>query len=124
MNVPGHSQLEAWAYPVIEACMDELPKDLKAYASNIPVICLSTPDDMVPDSEPDLLGLFTGMALEDGFDAASGDPTQIILFLHNIWDYAEGDVAAFQREVRITYYHELGHYFGWDEEDLAERGLD
>jgi predicted Zn-dependent protease with MMP-like domain len=26
--------------------------------------------------------------------------------------------------VRVTYLHELGHFLGWDEEDLAARGLD
>jgi predicted Zn-dependent protease with MMP-like domain len=26
--------------------------------------------------------------------------------------------------VRLTYLHELGHYFGWDEDQLTSRGLD
>ena len=29
----------------------------------------------------------------------------------------------FLREVRITYLHELGHYFGWDEEQITNVGL-
>jgi predicted Zn-dependent protease with MMP-like domain len=31
--------------------------------------------------------------------------------------------TVFLREVQITYLHELGHYFGWDEEQIANVGL-
>jgi predicted Zn-dependent protease with MMP-like domain len=51
-------------------------------------------------------------------------PPQILLFLENIWDYAGGDTGLYRDEVRITYYHELGHYLGWDEDELSRRGLD
>jgi predicted Zn-dependent protease with MMP-like domain len=28
-----------------------------------------------------------------------------------------------EEEIRITVLHEIGHHLGWDEEELAERGL-
>jgi len=31
---------------------------------------------------------------------------------------------VFREEVERTYLHELGHYLGWDEDDVAARGLD
>jgi len=31
---------------------------------------------------------------------------------------------VYREEVRVTYLHELGHYLGWDEDDLTARGLD
>ena len=31
--------------------------------------------------------------------------------------------SVFLREVQITYFHELGHYFGWDEEQITSVGL-
>jgi len=46
------------------------------------------------------------------------------LFLENLWDFADGDHKVFCDEVRITYLHELGHFLGWDEDDLAARELD
>ena len=58
------------------------------------------------------------------FAEAQPLPPQIVLFLENILDYAEGDPAAFRDEVRLTYLHELGHYLGWDENEIAQRGLD
>jgi len=42
----------------------------------------------------------------------------------NLWDFAEGDAEAFREEVRLTYLHELGHFLGWDEDQVAARGLD
>jgi len=70
----------------------------------------------------DILGLFVGAEFADeGFSVL---PSQIILFLENLWDVAEGDEEVFCEEVRITFLHELGHFFGLDEDDLTERGLD
>ena len=51
-------------------------------------------------------------------------PPQIILFLENIWELAEGDEKIFRDEVHTTFLHELGHYLGLDEDDLTERGLE
>jgi len=34
-------------------------------------------------------------------------PAQILLFLENIWDYAEDDETTYRDEVRVTYLHEL-----------------
>jgi predicted Zn-dependent protease with MMP-like domain len=46
------------------------------------------------------------------------------LFLENLWDFAEGDEKIFCEEVQTTFLHELGHFFGLDEDDLTERGLE
>ena len=51
-------------------------------------------------------------------------PPQIILFLENIHEMAEGDEEVFLDEVHTTYLHELGHYLGLGEDELSERGLE
>ena len=51
-------------------------------------------------------------------------PPQIILFLENLWDFAEGDESVFREEVATTLLHELGHYLGLDEDELTDRGLE
>jgi predicted Zn-dependent protease with MMP-like domain len=33
-------------------------------------------------------------------------------------------MATFRKEVRLTYLHELGHYLGWDEDQVAAHGLE
>jgi predicted Zn-dependent protease with MMP-like domain len=72
--------------------------------------------------EADTLGLFTGAEFADEGNVPL--PPQIILFLENLWDFAEGDEEIFRDEVQTTYLHELGHYLGLDEDELTGRGLE
>ncbi len=109
-----------------------LPPDIRELADALPVVCLRRPSRaMLADGlEPDLLGLFVGPSLQDaaaeldGGGAADPLPPQILLFVENLWEYAESDLETFRSEVRITYLHELGHYLGLDESDLADRDLE
>lgn len=118
------SRLSALAHPVIAATAGQLPEDLRPLAERVPVVFEETPsDELIADGvESDTLGLFTGDPLGESSDLPL--PPQIILFLGNLWDFAEGDDEAFREEVRVTFLHELGHYLGWDEDDVAQRGLD
>ena len=72
--------------------------------------------------EADTLGLFTGAEFAEEGNVPL--PPQIILFLENLWDFAEGDEVFFREEVRTTFLHELGHYLGLDEDEIAGRGLE
>lgn len=54
----------------------------------------------------------------------SPTPPQILLYLTSLWEFSGEDPEIFRDEVRVTYLHELGHYLGWGEDDLAQRGLD
>lgn len=120
------AQLTALAAPVVESTRRKLPAPLHALAAAIPVHYEALPGQDLLDEgfEDDILGLFTGSAHGMELREDQPMPAQIILFLENLWDFAEGARDVFCDEVRITYLHELGHYFGWDEDDLAERELD
>lgn len=120
------SQLTVLAAPVVEAAQRKLPPALRALAAAIPVHYEALPGrDLLDEGfEDDILGLFTGSAHGAELHEDQPMPAEIVLFLENIWDFAEGDRGVFRDEVRITYLHELGHYFGWDEDDLAARELD
>jgi len=117
-------RLSALANPVIAATVRQLPQDIRTLAERVPVVFEEAPsDELIADGvEPDTLGLFTGDPLGETSDLPL--PPQIILFLGNLWDFAEGDTRAFREEVRVTFLHELGHYLGWDEDEVAQRGLD
>lgn len=108
----------------IEATLEGLPKPLRERAAKLPVTFEPRPNtDLQADGiEPDTLGLFTGAEFVD--EAMAPMPPQIILFLENIWEFAEGDEEVFCGEVRTTFLHELGHYLGLDEDDLTGRGLE
>lgn len=121
----NHDQLATIAAETVASTQRKLPANLRALAEALPVIYhdLPSPEILGEEFEPDILGMFAGSP--HGFDSGDNNalPAHILLFLDNINDYVGGDPDEFRAEVKITYLHELGHYFGWDEEDLESRGL-
>jgi predicted Zn-dependent protease with MMP-like domain len=117
------NQLQELATKEIEAILMDLPQPLQAQAQKLPVTFERVPNAglQADGIEIDTLGLFTG---SEFMDEGVVLPSQIILFLENLWDFAEGDEKVFCEEVRTTFLHELGHFFGLDEGDLTERGLE
>ena len=123
MNFP---QLTVVAEQVVSAARRRLPAAVRAAADQVPVCYEPHPNAAILAEgwEPDILGLFVGHPHRGELAEGSPMPPQILLFLENIWDYAEEDEAIYRDEIRLTYLHELGHYLGWDEDEIAERGLD
>ncbi len=119
--------LERMAKREVEALRLKLPREMARQAADVPVVMLPRPTKaMVRDDgvDPDLLGLFVGPNCAEGVESGDPLPPEILLFLENLWDYADGDEEIFREEVRVTYYHELGHYLGLEEDDLEDRGLE
>lgn len=121
-----HSRLVQIAADTVGAAQRQLPPEIRPLARGVPVHYEAKPaDDVLADGfEPDILGLFTGDPYGTELSHDNPAPAQILLYLENLWDFAEEDVEIFRDEVRTTYLHELGHYLGWDEDDLTARGLD
>ena len=118
------NRLQRLADDEVGAVLSALPADVRVRAETLPVTLEGWPDDaLVADGvEDDTLGLFVGGDLADPGDDPL--PPSILLFLENIWEFAENDETVFREEVRRTYLHELGHYLGLDEMDLEQRDLD
>jgi predicted Zn-dependent protease with MMP-like domain len=115
----NHSTLLKIARVVVDAAIWDLPSDVRAILERVPVFLERRPDadDLAAGIEADTLGIF-----EEG--AAASPTPRIRLWLENLWEIAQGDLATFRAEVRTTLLHEIGHVLGWDEQDLEERGLD
>lgn len=128
MAVPAShwKQLIASARAEVEATLAAFPAKLQTEARRVPVTLRRRPTRAMQEDgiEPDTLGLFVGDAFADRDSDAMPLPPQVLLFLENLWDMAEGDEEAFRQEIRTTLLHELGHYLGLDEDDLEERGLE
>jgi predicted Zn-dependent protease with MMP-like domain len=120
------SALQRMAEEEVRGTLRRLPRPLRPHAESLPVSYEPRPNaDIQADGwEPDLLGLFVGKAYGEEESGFADVPSQILLFLENLWDFAGEDEAVYREEVRTTYLHELGHYLGLDEPDLEERGLD
>ena len=116
--------LEALALAEVETTLAALPAPLRERAQKLPITFERRPSDALQTDgiEPDTLGLFAGPEFAE--EETVPMPPQIILFLENLWDFAEEDEEIFRDEVHTTYLHELGHYLGLDEDELAERGLE
>ncbi len=110
----------------VRATLAALPASLKKETQSLPVLFEKIPTpEMVEDGiAPDTLGLFLGGALPDSDAECDPLPSQVLLFLDNLWDYSEGDEIVYREEIRATLLHEIGHYLGLDETDLEARGLD
>ena len=121
-----HSRLVEIAADTVGAAQRRLPPEIRPLARAVPVHYerAPAPDVLAGGFEPDILGLFTGSAHGTELAHDNPAPAQILLYLESLWDFAGEDVDAFREEVRLTYLHELGHYLGWDEDDLTARGLE
>jgi predicted Zn-dependent protease with MMP-like domain len=121
-------ELSARAEREVERVRKGLPQEVKEAAGEVPVSYWPRPTKAMRREgiEDDLMGLFVGPNRNEGWEEGGGDvlPSEILLFLDNIWEEAEGAWERFDEEVRVTYLHELGHYLGLDEDDVAERGLE
>lgn len=120
------AQLTETAIGVVQKTVRQLPSEIRTLATHLPVHYEAGPSaEIIAEGfEPDILGLFTGSPHGEELAADNPAPPQILLYLESLWEFAEEDVDAFREEVRLTYLHELGHYLGWDEDEVAARGLD
>ena len=114
MNANGWRDLLVRAQSVIEGVMKELPPEILAEAKKVP--CLFEERNQ---EDPEMMGVY-GDCAPGEISSANGP---IILYLAAIDQFCDEDGSDFEDEVRLTYLHELGHHFGWDEGDLEERGL-
>ncbi|MCX7009557.1 MAG: metallopeptidase family protein [Kiritimatiellaeota bacterium] len=66
---------------------------------------------------------FTGVSFARAIEVSQRLPPQIIPLLDNIYEYVRGDAPEFRIQVRRTLLHESGHYLGFDEDEVGQRGL-
>ncbi|WP_271035777.1 metallopeptidase family protein [Mycolicibacterium hassiacum] len=75
------------------------------------------------EEEPDLLGLYEGVALteRDSWYAAGSLPDRIFIYRDALLDICDTEEQVVE-EVAITVIHEIAHHFGIDDERLHELG--
>ena len=96
-----------------------LPESIRVRATEVPVF-------FSPARERKggaCLGVFEGYSLLHGPPTQPDEMPRITLFFETLARAANYQRSAFLHEVRITYLHELGHYLGWDEGQIANVGL-
>jgi predicted Zn-dependent protease with MMP-like domain len=102
---------------LVGEALDRIPPALAAAMDNVVVLV----DGRHPD-DPDLLGLYEGVALTERTSDYGGVlPDRITIYRDAILAVCddEDDVV---REVAVTVVHEVAHHFGVGEERLHELG--
>jgi predicted Zn-dependent protease with MMP-like domain len=102
----------------VRAALDELPPHIASALVNVAVVV----EDENPD-DPDLFGLYHGVPLPERGDMAGQPPDTISIYRIPL-EESFPDPEELREEIRITVLHELGHYFGLDEERIAELGYE
>ncbi len=115
---------------VVRAAGGRLPSPFRERLQEVTVSVEPVPDVQLREAEqppldPGLLGLFVGVSLpERSYLSPGGElPPRIFLFQRNL-ERGARDREELEREIAVTLYHELGHYLGLDEDELAEIDLD
>ena len=102
----------------VRAALDELPPEMAVALTNVAVVI----EDENPD-DPDLFGLYHGVPLPERGDMAGVPPDKISIYRLPL-EETFPDADDLREEIRITVLHELGHYFGLDEDRIAELGYE
>jgi len=102
---------------LVSDALDLIPPELAAAIDNVVVLV----EDRDPD-EPDLLGLYHGVALTERDSWYAGSlPDTITIYRDALLEVCE-DEAEVIDEVAITVIHEIAHHFGIDDDRLHELG--
>jgi len=115
-------RFEALAFEEAQAVLAELPDDMRAEAETV---LLLTADRSARDTAQSgwmTLGLYEGVPLvERHADSVLLTPDRITLFRLPLQSLAQTE-AELRKRMHKVLIHELGHFFGFDEEELRSRG--
>jgi predicted Zn-dependent protease with MMP-like domain len=103
---------------LVDEALDGIPAELAALVHNVVVLV----EAHAPAEDPDILGLYDGIALTDRSVQDSFElPDRIFIFRDNLLAMCESE-AEVADEVRITVVHEIAHHFGIDDDRLHALG--
>lgn len=102
---------------LVSDALDRIPAALTDGMDNVVVLV----EDRHPE-EPDLLGLYEGIALTERDWAYAGAlPDAITIYRDSVLEVCDSEADVVE-QVAITVIHEIGHHFGIDDDRLHELG--
>ncbi|HEV3086949.1 MAG TPA: metallopeptidase family protein [Candidatus Elarobacter sp.] len=108
---------------VVSEALESLPKRFADMVENVVIAVEDEPnredlESLDDDDDSELLGIYRGVALtERSYDETPFLPDEIAVFRGPINRVTSTREEALH-EVRETVIHELGHYFGLDDEEM------
>jgi predicted Zn-dependent protease with MMP-like domain len=119
----SREHFEKLTFDIARAILTELPPDLRAEAETVILDVVSEPTPQQAEKwDRNILGLYEGVPLVERLaDSVLLQPDRITLFQQPLQAIARTEVEL-RHHIRRTLIHELGHFFGFDEDELHERG--
>lgn len=103
---------------LVIAELDLLPDEMIDGIENVVFVTEDRPED----GSLDLLGLYEGIALTERDQYGFGElPDRIVLFREPLLAGVE-TIDELRDEIHVTLVHEIGHYYGIDDEQLHNLG--
>ena len=101
---------------LVDDALDSIPEEIARLIRNVAVI---VEDDPPPD-DPDLLGLYDGVALTERYgEPGVVLPDRIFIYRNPLLDFCD-HVEQLAEEIRITVVHEVAHHFGIDHDQMPD----
>jgi len=117
----GYSRGKRFFEKLVKAAVDSLPPELKGRLENVAFIVEDYPHQYPEDWEEngqELLGLYHGISRKDrGFWYGNVLPDRIIIYRRPL-ERISTSSENLKENIRQTVFHEVGHYFGFDEDNL------
>jgi predicted Zn-dependent protease with MMP-like domain len=102
---------------LVSDALDLIPPELARAIDNVVVLVA----DRHP-TEPDLLGLYEGIALTERDSSYAGAlPDTVTIYSESLLEVCDTEADVVE-EVAITVIHEIAHHFGIDDDRLHELG--
>ncbi|GAB4271410.1 MAG: metallopeptidase family protein [Deferrisomatales bacterium] len=111
---------------LVEQALASLPPEILAHVDNVVFLVEDWPDPETLDAlgigrRDGLLGLYQGCPLPERSTEVSGVlPDRVVLYQRPIERHAAWERLPVRRVIRETLIHEVGHYLGLDESELAQ----
>ena len=109
---------------LVQQALDGLPEEYARRMTNVAVVVEDEPSsevlaDLEMDEDEDLLGLYQGLPIdkESFFQAGGQLPAKISIYRGPILRLCRTKQEVVQ-EVRDTVVHEIGHHFGFDDDEM------
>jgi predicted Zn-dependent protease with MMP-like domain len=114
---------------VLRQALEDLPGMFRESIRNVAIVVEDRPPDWLLDElglppGETLYGFYHGIPLPERSVLDSGNlPDRISVYRGPLMEDFR-DPGELARQIRTTLLHEIGHYFGMDEEDLARLGYE
>ena len=103
---------------LVDRALDGIPDEIASLVRNVAVLV----EDEPPADDPDLLGLYDGIAITERWgDPVMDLPDRIFIFRNPLLDMCASE-EELEKEVRTTVVHEVAHHFGIDDDRLHDLG--